>query len=226
MGWTAPSTDVRASGWAAARTPRVGVPTEAAVYPRSPPICLPTSVQPGEREEGLCSTSPALGPGRAALDWATAPPGPGAGGAAREEVLRAQRTTARAEPSAHRPERPCGLPHTHALPRLPQLGLGLRGSRQGWRHHSHLQRGLGGSEEAHAVRWELGPTPFPLQGAEGEQPGHSNPLRDDKPGRKPWRLPRGGGEPRTPQPLHGLALLLPTTPARDRASPSLTSLHA
>lgn len=131
------------------------------------------------------------------------------------------RTTARAEPSAHRPERPCSLPHTHTLPRLLQLGPGLRGSR----HHSHFQRGLGGSEEAHSVRWELGPPPFLLQGAEGEQPGHSNPL-SDKPGRKPWRLPRGRGCPRTPQPLHSLALLLPTTPARDRASPSLTSLQA
>lgn len=52
------------------------------------------------------------------------------------------RTTARAEPSAHRPERPCSLPHTHALPRLLQLGPGLRGSR----HHSHFQRGLGGQK--------------------------------------------------------------------------------
>lgn len=59
MGWIAPSTDVGASGWAAARTPRVGIPKEAAVYPRSPPsTCQPESSQGSERRDSAAPPLP------------------------------------------------------------------------------------------------------------------------------------------------------------------------
>lgn len=150
--------NAQASEWAAARTPMVGVPKE-------PPTCLPTSVQPGEREEG--PAAPPLPWGLEAstgLGWA--PPwgvrGVGAGEAAQAEVWRAQKTAAssRAQcPLARAPPPP--FPHPATLtPGFLSWGRAYReagrvgGWPQGLRRPLPPLEGPAGSAEACSVRWE------------------------------------------------------------------------
>lgn len=148
--------------------------------PRSPPpACQPQSSQ--GRERRALRPLPCPGGWRPALDWAGHPLGeyegwelgklPGRGPEGTEDSSQQQGPvpTGRSAPAAFPTPS-----HTH--PRLPQLGPGLRGSRQGWgvapgvEATSPTSRGACGVSRGMFHQVGVSPAPFPLQGPRENSP--------------------------------------------------------
>lgn len=155
--------------------------------PRSPPpACQPQSSQARERK--ALRPLPCPGGWRPALDWAGHPLGEYEGWALgklpRQRSGGHRRQQPAAGPSAHWPEAPAAFPtpsHTH--PRLPQLGPGLQGSRQGWgvapgaEATTPTSRGACGVSRGMFGQVGVSPAPFPLQGLRENSPFPPTPQR-------------------------------------------------
>ena len=201
--------------------------------PRSPPpACQPQSSQ--GRERRALRPLPCPGGWRLALYWVGQPLGEyegwGLGKLPWAEVWRAEKTAASSRAQCPPAREPCRLPHTHPRsPPLPQLGLGLRGSRQGWgvapgaEATTPTSRGAFGVSRGMFRQVGVSPASFPLQGPRENSP-FTQRLSDNKPGRKPSRL--GVGCLHAPQPPTGPPRSPPSPMTPCRAAPSLTSLQA